>query len=172
MGEHQISHWIDMFAKQQHPGTIHGQQVGVASLIMARLQRKIIQLQQPPKLKPSIIDEKKVIKRYGYEIGKFCIDEMNKKKLTQAEADRLNLKLEIIWPKLREDLNRISLPVEIMENALKSAGGPINSETLGLPKPLLRNAVKYAREIRGRWSFLDLAEDAGILDDFLDEELL
>ena len=32
MGEHQVSHWIDMFAGKGHPGTTHGQQVGVASL--------------------------------------------------------------------------------------------------------------------------------------------
>jgi glycerol-1-phosphate dehydrogenase [NAD(P)+] len=32
MGEHQVSHWIDMFAGADHPGTTHGQQVGVASV--------------------------------------------------------------------------------------------------------------------------------------------
>ena len=42
MGEHQVSHWIDMFAGPAHPGTTHGQQVGVASLAMARLQNEIL----------------------------------------------------------------------------------------------------------------------------------
>ncbi|MEY3596352.1 MAG: hypothetical protein RL543_305, partial [Pseudomonadota bacterium] len=41
---------------------------------------------------------------------------------------------------------------------------------LGLPRPVWRDALKYAREIRGRWSFLDLADDAGLLDPFLEEE--
>jgi glycerol-1-phosphate dehydrogenase [NAD(P)+] len=40
MGEHQVSHWIDMFTGKDHPGTTHGQQVGVASLAIARLQNE------------------------------------------------------------------------------------------------------------------------------------
>ena len=50
------------------------------------------------------------------------------------------------------------------------AGGPIDADSLGLPRNIWRNALKYAREIRGRWSFLDLADDADLLDEFLDEE--
>ena len=38
MGEHQISHYIDCFAGSRHPGTLHGEQVGVATLTMARIQ--------------------------------------------------------------------------------------------------------------------------------------
>jgi glycerol-1-phosphate dehydrogenase [NAD(P)+] len=57
-----------------------------------------------------------------------------------------------------------------MENALRSAGGPVDADSLGLPRPIYRDALKYAREIRGRWSFLDFADDAGLLETFLDEE--
>ncbi len=42
MGEHQISHYIDCFAGARHPGTLHGQQVGIASLTMARLQQRML----------------------------------------------------------------------------------------------------------------------------------
>ena len=42
MGEHQISHWIDSFAGKRHPGTVHGQQVGVTSVTMARLQEEYV----------------------------------------------------------------------------------------------------------------------------------
>jgi glycerol-1-phosphate dehydrogenase [NAD(P)+] len=62
------------------------------------------------------------------------------------------------------------LPVDTMRAALVEAGGPIDADTLGLPRPVWRDALKYAREIRGRWSFLDLADDAGLLDPFLEEE--
>jgi hypothetical protein len=31
----------------------------------------------------------------------------------------------------------------------------------------LAQAMKHARDVRNRWSFLDLADDAGLLDDFL-----
>ncbi len=36
-----------------------------------------------------------------------------------------------------------------------------------MPRKIWRDAMKYARDVRNRWSFLDLADDAGLLDDFL-----
>jgi glycerol-1-phosphate dehydrogenase [NAD(P)+] len=41
---------------------------------------------------------------------------------------------------------------------------------MGLPRKIWRDAMKYARDVRNRWSFLDLADDAGILDDFLSRD--
>ena len=52
MGEHQISHYIDFVAGERHPGTLHGQQVGVASLTMARLQEQLLASETPPVVKP------------------------------------------------------------------------------------------------------------------------
>ena len=57
MGEHQVSHWIDMFAGKAHPGTTHGQQVGVASLAIARLQNEILNMDKPPKIRATHIVE-------------------------------------------------------------------------------------------------------------------
>ncbi len=53
MGEHQISHWIDMFAGAAHPGSTHGQQVGVATVALARLHRHLFSLDKPPQIKPT-----------------------------------------------------------------------------------------------------------------------
>ena len=33
-----------------------------------------------------------------------------------------------------------------------------------------RKAMKHARDVRNRWSFLDLADDAGLLDEFLNND--
>ena len=38
---------------------------------------------------------------------------------------------------------------------------------LGLDRKVWRDAMKFARDVRNRWSFLDLADDAGLLDEFL-----
>ncbi len=54
-----------------------------------------------------------------------------------------------------------------MEKALKAAGGPATASEMGLPRKIWRDAMKYARDVRNRWSFLDLADDAGLLDEFL-----
>jgi glycerol-1-phosphate dehydrogenase [NAD(P)+] len=170
MGEHQVSHWMDMFAGGAHPGTTHGQQVGVASLAMARLQHRILALETPPPIGPTVIDEAGMMRRYGAEIGPMCIAEAKKKALDAEGARAFNRKLAELWPVLRTELLPLTMPVSTMENALLAAGGPIDADSLGLPRPIWRQAMKYAREIRNRWSFLDLADDAGLLDEFLEDE--
>jgi glycerol-1-phosphate dehydrogenase [NAD(P)+] len=169
MGEHQISHWMDMFAGPAHPGTTHGQQVGVASLVMARLQEKIIGMKQPPKIRPTPIERGEFIDRYGKELGTMCFAEARKKALDARGAAEFNAKLAELWPDLRVELKAFVLPPSVMEAALKVAGGPTTAAELGLPVKIWRDAVKYARDIRNRWSFLDLADDSGILSDFLKE---
>ena len=99
-----------------------------------------------------------------------CIAEMRKKALDEAGAEAFNRRAADLWPVLREELRAFLLPLPVMEGALASAGGPIDASSLGLDADLWRSAMKYSREIRGRWSFLDFADDAGLLDAFLDEE--
>ncbi len=172
MGEHQVSHWVDMFAGDAHPSSTHGQQVGVASLAIARLQHRFLAMETPPEIGPTRLDEAGMIRRYGSEIGLMCIAEARKKAMNADDARAFNRRLASIWPTLRSELAPMLLPVETMTSALVAAKGPIDADTLGLPRPVWRDALKYAREIRNRWSFLDLADDAGLLDDFLDEEQL
>jgi glycerol-1-phosphate dehydrogenase [NAD(P)+] len=64
----------------------------------------------------------------------------------------------------------MAMPVWAMEQALKAAGGPTTPAELGVSLETWRDAVRYSREIRGRWSFVNLAADAGLLDAFLDGE--
>ena len=47
-----------------------------------------------------------------------------------------------------------------------SAGGPTTAAELELDVGFYREAVRHAREIRKRYSALDLAADAGLLDQF------
>ena len=52
MGEHAISHFIDTFA-DPHPRTLHGEQVGIATWTMARLQTALLAAPEPPVLPPA-----------------------------------------------------------------------------------------------------------------------
>lgn len=170
MGEHQVSHWIDMFAGKFHPGSLHGQQVGIASIVIARLQQKILAMETLPEFNPLKIDDDAILRRYGNEIGKYCIAECRKKAFDSDGAKNFNRKLHELWPTLRCELKNFAVPPDEMEAALKASGGPIDADGLGLDRKIFRDSIKYAREIRGRWSFLDLADDLSILDQFLEEE--
>jgi glycerol-1-phosphate dehydrogenase [NAD(P)+] len=170
MGEHQVSHWIDMFAGPAHPGTTHGQQVGVASLAIARLHHELLALDTPPLIKATHIVESEFVERYGQDIGRMCYAEAKKKSFDRAGAEAFNRKLAELWPQLREELRPMLMDPAKMKSTLAAAGGPTTATELGLPRKLWRDAMKFARDVRNRWSFLDLADDAGLLDDFLDRD--
>jgi len=170
MGEHQVSHWIDMFAGAAHPGTTHGQQVGVASLAMARLHHELLALDAPPLIRATQIAEADFVARYGPEIGPMCFAEASKKAFDRPGAEAFNRKLAALWPELRQELRPMLMDPAEMKAALEASGGPTTATELGLDRRVWRNAMKHARDVRNRWSFLDLADDAGLLDDFLDRD--
>jgi glycerol-1-phosphate dehydrogenase [NAD(P)+] len=167
MAEHQISHYIDCFAGERHPGTLHGQQVGVASMTMARLQQKILASDAPPVVGPTVIDEEGMRRRYGDEVARLCLAEHRGKALDEAGADAMNRKLEAIWPELRRELLAFTIPAGRLVDLLTAAGGPTTAAGLGLDPGFYREAVTHAREMRNRFSMLDLADDAGLLADFV-----
>ena len=170
MGEHQVSHWIDMFAGKQHPGTIHGQQVGVATLAIARLQKEMLNMARAPKIKATHILEDEFITRYGKQLGPLCFSEAKKKAFDVRSAAAFNDRLEQIWPQLREELSAFMIDPDDLKKIIASAGGPTTATELGLSVSVWKDAMKYGRDIRNRWSFLDLADDCGLLDEFLAQD--
>lgn len=169
MGEHQISHYIDCFAGERHPGTLHGQQVGVAALTLARLQQQML-AKAPPVVRPTVIDEADMVRRMGAEIAAQCLAEFRKKALDAAGARAMNGKLEKLWPDLRRELAAFMIPVAEMTRLLTAAKAPLTANDLGVPRDFYREAVIHAREMRNRFSFLDIAADAGMLEGFAEGE--
>jgi glycerol-1-phosphate dehydrogenase [NAD(P)+] len=166
MSEHLVSHFIDMFAGRAHPGTLHGHQVGAAAVSMARLQRRILERESPPEVAPTQIDAGALTQRYGAEIGANCRDQWRAKALDAAGAREVNRRLRDGWDRLRARLLDKSLRAERLAGVLRGCGAPASGTELGLDPAFYRHAVRHAREIRDRWSILDLAGDAGELDAF------
>jgi len=166
MGEHQISHYIDCFAGKRHPHTLHGQQVGVAALTMARLQQKMLAREAPPEIHATRIDPAGMARRMGPRIAPQCETEWRKKAFDREAAKRINERLANIWLQLRQELAPFIIPVADMERMLKDAGGPVTAQDLGLEIGFYREAVIHSREMRNRFSFLDLAADSDFLEGF------
>ncbi|MBO0662918.1 iron-containing alcohol dehydrogenase [Jiella sp. MQZ9-1] len=171
MGEHQISHYIDCFAGERHPGTLHGQQVGVASLTLARLQQQMLASPTPPRLRATRIDRADMERRMGPAIAAECFAEVQKKALDADAAAQLNARMDALWPQLREECQAFMLPVAEMDRLLEAAGAPRTAADLGVPVEFYREAVIHCREMRNRFSCLDLAADSGLLDDFAAGEM-
>ena len=164
-GEHAISHYLDMLLRP-HPGSLHGEQVGVASLTMARLQAALLASEEPPRVAPREIDAAAMRRRYG-PLADDCLAAMRAKALDAGRERALNARLEERWPELRRRLQDVALPPERLEQALAAAGAAVRPEQLGIDPAFYRGAVLHAREIRERYAMLDLAADAGLLEAFV-----
>ncbi len=171
MAEHQISHYIDCFAGALHPGSLHGQQVGVASLTMARIQHHFLAQDQAPVVRATKIDYESMKRRMGPEIAKDCYAEYQKKAFDEKSAAEFNDKIAAIWPELRKECLEMAIPVEEMHAMLRASGGPTTAAELGLSQEFYREAVRRGHEMRNRFSFADIACDSGVLDDFAATEV-
>jgi glycerol-1-phosphate dehydrogenase [NAD(P)+] len=169
MGEHLISHYVDMMASP-HPGSLHGEQIGVATLTISRLQNAMLRAVRPPEVRPTRLDPDAMRTRYGARLGDRCSAEFRVKALDERGAERMNARLAEVWPAMTSRLREIMLPTERLEAAMAAAGAAMRGLALGLESGFYRSAVRHAREIRRRFSILDLAGDAGVLDDFVAKE--
>jgi len=169
MGEHMMSHYMEMFFNDVNPNTLHGEQVGVTTLTMSRLQNLILNKDIPPVLEPTKFKEAEMIARYGKEIAPQCIKELKNKALDRKQADRINRHLAENWQSFAEQLRAVMLPSERLWQAMKEVGAIRTGCDLGLPKSFYQEVVLFSREVRDRFTMLDMAADSGLLETFADE---
>ncbi|MBL8895371.1 MAG: sn-glycerol-1-phosphate dehydrogenase [Rhizobiales bacterium] len=158
-GEHLISHYIEMLGSHDDDAPMHGEQIAVTTLVMARLQEDMFS-GAPPRLKASSVTLAELACHFGEELGRDCMVEIMPKLLNETQADELNTKLERIWPSLTGDLRKKMRPASEIADALRRCGAPTDYHQIGLSRAFFSDAVLHAREIRNRYTFLDLAADS------------
>jgi glycerol-1-phosphate dehydrogenase [NAD(P)+] len=159
-GEHLISHYIDMLGPER-PLIYHGEQVGVTTLSMARLQHKMLGAR--PILKPDTETTADFSARYGHTLGESCWSEFARKRLDHERTKALNDRLTCSWQKIATRVAAISLSPDYLSRVLEAAGAPLTPEKIHLPRSFYEQALLRCREIRDRFTFLDLAANSGRL---------
>jgi len=162
-GEHLISHYIEMMHPSDWNVALHGEQIAVTTCVMARLQERVLQ-GTTPRLSMSAPTKQSIVSHFGEEVGPACWDEFEKKRLTKDAAEKLNARIEQSWPNIVEKLSAVLIPSETLGSVLRRAGAPVGHGDINLDETFFSNAIGHAREIRNRYTFLDLAADAGMLD--------
>ena len=159
-GEHLISHYIDMFAPSGRGAFFHGEQVGVATLTMARIQQQMLAA-DPPRPRATTMDCAELKRRFGDEVGASCWREFSAKRVLPEARAMLEQRLASRWNAIRDEIQRVTIPVHRLRAALQRAGCPTEPAQIGLSDDFYARAVRDARFLRDRYTFLDLADDAG-----------
>ncbi len=160
--EHLASHYIDMLAPASRPMVFHGEQVGVTTLSVARLQRAM--LAERPVLHADTESTAAIRARYGPELAGSVLEEFEHKRLDRRGAEMLNDRLASDWTTIRDRLDAVLLPVAQIEAALQTVGAPLTAADIHLDRGFYEAALRHGREIRNRYTVLDLAASSGLLD--------
>ncbi|MGE0007315.1 MAG: iron-containing alcohol dehydrogenase [Parvibaculaceae bacterium] len=163
-GEHLISHHIEMMPPAGWEPALHGEQIAVTTLVMARLQDRILARESPPRLGASKVSAGALKSHFGEEVGSTCWADIQPKLADDERASRLNERLETIWPHLRSEIEPARRPAAEVDAALAKVEAPRRYSAIGLSRNAFKDAILHAREIRNRYTFLDLAADSGLLE--------
>jgi glycerol-1-phosphate dehydrogenase [NAD(P)+] len=161
-GEHLISHYIDMFAPPERASYFHGEQVAVATLTMARIQEAMLD-EEPPRMHPSSVARADLQAWFGEDLGASCWQEFEPKRMSRDTAAKLERRIDAGWNDLRVELRRSMIPAATIASVLARAGCPATPAHIGVTPAFYGTAVRNARFLRDRYTFLDLADDSGRL---------
>ena len=177
--EHQFSHLWDMEGhKHNGQSPSHGFKVGIGSLASIALYEALAR--QPIET----LDVDAAVKRWpdamanDAEIAElFAHDELKQKayeesrvKLVSREVVRAQLEwLKADWPEISRRLTAQLIPHAEFRDLLKDAGAPYVSESIGIDRDRLRRSYRQAYHIRRRFTILDVARRAGLMEAALDD---
>ena len=171
-GEHLISHYWDMSAKDENRVEgWHGAQVGVATIVTATLYEFL------QEMNPADIDvdalvaahtpveqmENAIRSRHGLRAEE-VLREFSKKHPTAEQLRRELTAIRDGWEELWANVGQTLRPPARIRKILSGAGAAVTMGELGLESGHLRRAFSAAREIRNRYTVLDLAADLGVLE--------
>jgi glycerol-1-phosphate dehydrogenase [NAD(P)+] len=176
-GEHLVSHYLDMVAiaaGEEHD--LHGRQVGVGTLTAAFLYEKLLELSpedidpeaRAAALRPWDEHARLIEQRFGSLAATV---------LPHAEAgypspDLLRRRLSLLrqeWPSLMDKLSRTLRPSADIQAELAAAGAPVRFKDLGVGRDRAYRSISHSRDIRSRYTILDLVWELGYLDQWADE---
>jgi glycerol-1-phosphate dehydrogenase [NAD(P)+] len=170
-GEHLMSHLWDMEAHLAgKPLRLHGAQVGVATLISAALYQRLLAESHPPiPIPPTWEEEQDRIQKVHGSLAEAVLDQARQKH--SKRQDRLEI-LKADWAGIREDLRALGIPTsDQLRKPLVAAGAPRTLKDLGLSIEDALRALRIARDIRSRYTVLDLAYELGVFPDAIKEVL-
>lgn len=177
--EHQFSHLWDM-EHHTHGGAApsHGFKVGVATLAVTALYERLLArdlgsleievlVQAWPEADTLARDVE--LRFAGSGFLDTALAESRAKHPSRDELRRELTLLRSLWPRLVQRLKHQLLPFDEAKARLAAVGAPVEPEEIGIGRARLRDSFRRALHLRRRFTVLDLAFRAGVLDSCLSE---
>ncbi len=160
-GEHLVSHALDMMSLVDgEPHGMHGSQVGIGTVLVSEVYRRVMSIESPRIAGVSTEVNKPFWGKLAVEV-----ESHHEEKIERLRAAARFLSAKGNWDRLRERVAPFLRPPERLRDCLKRARGAWRAEDIGCTRERLVRALRHAHEIRARFTVLDLARLVGVLPD-------
>lgn len=166
--EHHLSHYWEMrLLWSGRPEVLHGAKVGVATPIVARLYEALFEEPSPGPAAPSPAGWEEVsgrIRRHFGPLAGEILAQNEARYRDPREAWRRRRRIAARWGEIRSRARPLIWPADQIVRLLREAGAPATPEELGIEPGWVRAGIVAAKEVRPRYTVLQLADDLGLLE--------
>lgn len=170
--EHHMSHFWEMrYLLEGREAVFHGTKVGIGTIIalkayayIAKLEPDFEALKEMPRL-PFVEWEENI--RNAFLGASDEIIELEKN-AGKNSAEKLAVRLDSIksnWAQIKNLAENI-VSAQVVYDILSKLSAPTKPCQIGVPKEMAKQAILYAKEIRNRYTVLQLLWDLGELENF------
>lgn len=174
--EHHISHFWEMkFLFEGKEALLHGTKVGLTSILVAKLYEmlagKEVDFEQAV-LKANAFNEaawrESISELYGKAApGILSMSEKDGRNSIEKRVARIQV-IKEHFPKIME-IVRAAEKADKVQSLMQDAGAPVKAEEVGVDQRTVLDSIRVAKEVRPRYTILNLLSDLGILEDFSGE---
>ncbi len=169
--EHHVSHFLEMrFMSDGRPPVLHGRKVGAATVMAADCYHRLAEktpdfdaaLASVPPFDPEAWAGE--IRRH-YGRGADGVIELERR-VKKNDPDRVKARVLAIrdnWDEIRSAVRALPSAREI-EAMLRACGAPASPAEIGVEAPLLREGIRWCKEVRDRYTLWQMLYDLGLLD--------
>jgi len=174
--EHHMSHYWEMMFEQAGKRPVpHGTQVGVGTVLMLKLVEALRKTKvdfEAARAAAKSYDqaawEENIRAAYGPAAqGVIDMEVKAKKNETSARLERID-SMERNWAEITALLEALPSS-ETVANLLKSLDSPCTPAAIDVDAEMLKNTFLYCKEVRARYTILQMVWDLGLLDSLSDE---
>ncbi len=173
--EHHLSHYWEMqhlMEKRKTP--LHGIKVGVATLLIQKIYDRILgmeahQLHAAVKTPEDMEGWKRDIKRCFGPLADEVFRQKEASHIPHGELEERIRRLAAMWPQVKEEVRDLLSLVTNVREVLQKVEAPSTPAELGVSPDQVYDALRYAKEVRNRYTVLQLADQLGVLDSIAKE---
>ena len=171
--EHHMSHyWEMMFLFQGRPAVLHGTKVGVGTAVAVRLYKELAARQmdyEGAREKAENYDvhcwEENMRRTYGIAAeGVIDLEKTERKNDPEQVEKRLEI-IEEHEDEIRKTIEELVPSLALVQKVLTDLEAPVNPLELGIDRDMVADSIMVAKEVRNRYTLLQLLWDLGLLEE-------